>query len=110
MSDRGELILAKYNPPVVLHIEGESPRKYFKRDSRLVVRSGTHVLLDQMLRDDFELTIPVDHPTDTLVLETDQTYVPAERSRRTQDRRRLGLRILICELTTFVKPASLPDK
>jgi hypothetical protein len=31
--------------------------------------------------------------TEPVVFETDQVYVPAERSRRTQDRRRLGLRI-----------------
>jgi hypothetical protein len=33
-----------------------------------------------------------------VVFETDQVWVPAERSRRTQDRRHLGLRIFKCEI------------
>jgi hypothetical protein len=33
-----------------------------------------------------------------IVLETDQVYAPADRSRRTADRRHLGLRIFKCEL------------
>ena len=51
--------------------------------------------------DDFSLDVPIENAGDTIVLETDQTYVPAERSRRTQDRRHLGLRILTCELRAF---------
>jgi len=34
-----------------------------------------------------------------ITIETDQTYVPAERSRRTGDRRQLGLRITACSVS-----------
>jgi hypothetical protein len=33
-----------------------------------------------------------------IVLETDQVFAPADRSRRTGDQRHLGLRIFKCEL------------
>ena len=35
----------------------------------------------------------------TITITTDQTYVPAERSRRTQDRRLLGLKVYECRVT-----------
>ena len=52
--------------------------------------------------DDFSIDVPIEARAgaspEPIVLETDQIYVPAERSRRTQDRRHLGLRIFKCEL------------
>ena len=86
------------SPPHALHLDGESPRKYFPRGSRLVVRSGDRVLFDQTLSNDFSLTIPVDAAAETISLETDQVFAPADRSRRSADRRHLGLRIFRCEL------------
>jgi hypothetical protein len=110
---------------VELRLEGESPLRYFSRGSRLIVRAGTsvdtragqagttadtgaaatgigsrsRVVFDQVLSSDFSLAIRIPNPTDVILLETDQTYVPAERSwRPTHDRRRLGLRIFRCEL------------
>jgi hypothetical protein len=83
---------------VTLHLEGESPRKYFSRGSHLVIKSRERVLFDRTLDDDFEFDIPIEGVPDSITLETDQVYVPAERSRRTQDRRHLGLRIFKCEL------------
>ena len=94
LSGRGQLRLrapASVNR-VTLHLEGESPRTYFSRGSRLVVRSRDRVVFDRLLDDDFSLDIPIEDAGGTMVLETDQTYVPAERSPRTQDRRQLGLR------------------
>jgi hypothetical protein len=41
-----------------------------------------------------------------IIVETDQSFVPAELSSRTRDRRRLGLRIYDCE----VRPASWQDR
>jgi hypothetical protein len=106
LSERGELTIAGSlvnvpagaerigpAPKVTLHVAGESPRKYFSRGSRLIVRSDNRVVYDHVLEADFSLDIPVGEPPQSIVLETDQIYVPADRSRRTQDRRHLGLRI-----------------
>ena len=97
LSERGELRVSA-GGPVVLHLEGESPRKYFSRGSRLVVRSGGGVVFDGVLTTDFSLDIPIAAPVDPVTLDTDQVDIPAERSRRTRDRRHLGLRIFKCEL------------
>jgi hypothetical protein len=102
-------------PDVVLHIEGESPLTYFPRASMLTVRSGSRVQLTRPLNSDFALDIPVtplgrageaDVGEGDITLETDQVYVPAERSGRTQDRRHLGLRIFKAEFRTVKRPAS----
>jgi hypothetical protein len=98
LSERGELRLSTRTPRVTLHLEGESPLTYFPRASRLVVRSGERVVFDGVLGANFSLNIPIENAAGTLVMETDQVYIPAERSRRTQDRRHLGLRIFKCDL------------
>jgi hypothetical protein len=87
--------------PSVLHLEGESPRKYFDRPSRLIIRWRDRILFDQSLADDFSLDVVIPHEAatgDVIAVETDQTFVPAEQSRRTRDRRQLGLRIFTCEV------------
>ena len=102
LSERGELhIHAPAAAPATLHVEGESPRKYYSRASRFIVRAGDKTLLDREVAADFALDVPVPLAAgeQTIVLETDQVYVPAERSRRTLDRRHLGLRIWNCRLT-----------
>ena len=98
LSERGELQLRQASQlrPATLHLEGESPRKYFSRGSRLIVRTKDRVVFDRVLDADFSVDVPITGPADTLVLETDQIYVPSDRSRRTQDRRHLGLRIFRC--------------
>jgi hypothetical protein len=120
LSERGELKLGGpgWRPPselaprpadlrrLRLHLEGESPRSYFRRGSRLVVRSGDRVAFDRVLTDDFALDVPIENAADTIVLETDQTYTPAERSRRSHDRRHLGLRLFKVELRKAAGPVS----
>jgi hypothetical protein len=107
LSERGELRFASPTPRLLLHLEGESPRTYFSRGSRLIVRAGDAVTFDDVLTSDFALNVPLPGGTRTVTLETDQAYVPAERGwRRTADRRHLGLRIFTCE----VRPVSSPDK
>ena len=68
--------------------------------------------LDRMLSSDFSLDVdipasdprahagsmPRDSEPDVVTLETDQVFQPADRDRRSADRRHLGLRILKCEL------------
>ena len=86
---------------LVLHVEGESPRKYFPRGSRLVVRSADRALFDEVLASDFSRDIPLGDTRGAIVLETDQVFAPADRSwRRSADRRHLGLRIFRAELRT----------
>ena len=98
LSERGELQLRTPTRPLTLHLEGESPLKYFSRGSRLLVRSGDRTVFDQALSADFSLDIPVDAAVETISLATDQVFAPADRSRRSADRRHLGLRIFKCEL------------
>ena len=112
LSERGELNI-RANPrtlpthaiplpaigPLTLHLEGESPRKYFPRGSRLIVRSGDRVVFDAFLASDFSLDIPIPNAGESIVLETDQVFSPGDRNwRGSADRRHLGLRIFKCEL------------
>jgi hypothetical protein len=101
LTARGELKVHSRVPAVRLHLEGESPRKYFSRASRLVVRAGGQIAFDQTLSSDFSFDIAIPNVGDTITLETDQFFVPADRSRpwrKSADRRHLGLRIFKCEL------------
>ena len=100
LSERGELLTRApaSASQLILHLEGESPRTYFARGSRLVVRSGDRVVFDEVLSADFSRDVTISGAGQSVVLETDQTYIPADRSRRTQDRRHLGLRIFRAEL------------
>jgi hypothetical protein len=104
LSERGEL---RVRAParastLTLHLEGESPRNYFSRGSRLVIRSGERVLVDRVLSSDFavDAIVPMTAQSErdvTITLETDQVFVPAEHGwRRSGDRRHLGLRIFKC--------------
>jgi hypothetical protein len=108
LSNRGEL---PYVAPATggwrLHVEGESPLRYYPNASRIVVKAGDHVLYATTVEADFsfEVEIPPALQPSALVIETDQTHVPAESSwRRSQDRRRLGLRIYVCEF----RPSGVP--
>ena len=101
LSERGELRIQSPGPQTVhLHLAGESPRAYFSRGSHLIVRAGARMLIDQTLSSDFSLdaTIALLAGEQTITLETDQVFSPADRSSRSQDRRHLGLRIVDCGL------------
>jgi len=111
LGDRGELQYLTNGHPVQLRITGESPRKYYPTASRLVVRTADRSLLDTTVADDFtvDVEVPQADQVATLIVETNQTHVPAERSwRGSADRRRLGLRIYTCELRNAT--ASVPDR
>jgi hypothetical protein len=101
LSEHGELRVAPGTPPepLTLHLAGESPRTYFSRDSHLIVRAGGRTVLDQALSSDFSLDIAIPAGTEVISFETDQAFSPADRSRRSQDRRRLGLRMFACQVT-----------
>jgi hypothetical protein len=113
LSSRGELeaTVPGGARTLTLRLEGESPRRYFDLGSRLKIAVGGSVVFDRRLESDFSISVPIEVDAGpapaVIVLETDQTYAPAERSSRTQDRRRLGLRIFRCELSA---PASAPGR
>ena len=96
----GALKIRSPKPAIQLHVEGESPRRYFSRGSRLVVRVADRVLFDRTLEDDFAVDIAIPDGAEEITLETDQFYAPADRSRpwrKSTDQRHLGLRIYKCE-------------
>jgi len=102
LSERGEIRLSsRPTDPLRLHLEGESPLKYFSRGSRLKIRSGDQVYFDAVLSSDFSVTAQLPSGVGSIVLETDQVYVPAEHRslwRRLADQRHLGLRIFKVDL------------
>jgi len=103
MSERGVLRVHAAGHPLKLTLRGEPPSVYFSRPSHVVVRAGGRVVAEQSLSTSFliEAEIPpelVAGEDSTITLETDQMYVPAERSRRMRDRRHLGLRVFDCDL------------
>ena len=106
VGDHGDvrIVFPRRADALVLRLAGESPLKYFSRPSTLTVRADGAPVFSQALAEDFSLTIPIPRPAAVLTVETDQTYVPAERSRRTADRRRLGLRIFTCEVRAVSAP------
>jgi hypothetical protein len=59
--------------PLRLHLEGESPLKYFSRGSRLKIRSGDQVYFDAVLSSDFSVTAQLPSGVGSIVLETDQS-------------------------------------
>jgi len=98
LSERGELRFASRTPRLTLHLEGESPRTYFSQGSRLLVRAADRVIFDDVLTSDFALDLPVPDGIEVVTFETDQVFQPADRSRKSQDRRHLGLRIVKVEV------------
>jgi hypothetical protein len=101
LSEKGELKVRSSKPGIKLRIEGESPRRYFSRGSHFIVRASGRIITDQTLDDDFALDIAVPDGAESISLETDQFYAPADRSRpwrKSADQRHLGLRIFRCEL------------
>jgi hypothetical protein len=103
LSERGQLAVRSDGRALVLNLEGDAPAKYYSRPSRLIVKAADRTVFDGTLSAGFSLDLPI--PADSIgssdrviTLETDQVFVPAERSRRSGDRRRLGLRIFKCRL------------
>jgi hypothetical protein len=82
---------------LTLRLTGESPLRYFDRAPRVTVRAGSQVLATTEPTSDFELNVKVPAAAlaasdGMLTIETDQSFVPHERS-GSPDRRTLGLRI-----------------
>ena len=82
---------------LTLRLTGESPMRYFDRAPRVTVRAGSQVLATAEPASDFELNVKLPAAAlaasdGMLTIETDQSFVPHERS-GSPDRRTLGLRI-----------------
>lgn len=95
-TDRGTIAIHG-SGPLTLRLTGESPLKSFDRPSQVVIRAGEQMLASQFLASDFDMTVPIPAAAlaaaqGRLSIETDQSFVPAERI-GSPDRRRLGLKI-----------------
>jgi hypothetical protein len=106
-SDRAALRVRSPRRAQTLHLEGEFETG--APSAHVVIRSGDRVIAERDVDRQFtwDVAVPEDALSGdgdtTLTIETDQWYVPAETNwRPTRDRRRLGLRIFVCEL----RPAS----
>ncbi|MFN2446281.1 MAG: protein O-mannosyl-transferase family [Vicinamibacterales bacterium] len=102
MSDRATLIVTGTVSPLQLVMRVESPRRYFDGASTVQVRAGSRTLTSETIGADhlISVTIPADalqEAKGVVTIETDQTFVPAERN-AVADRRRLGLRVFDVDL------------
>jgi hypothetical protein len=101
-SDRATLRIRADGLPIALTLRGET--ELFATASHVVIRVGDRILAREAVRRTVSLSIgiPADMVSrhETLVtIETDHSRVPAERSWRSRDRRRLGLRVYECRVT-----------
>jgi hypothetical protein len=103
MSERAAVRVHAADHALLLTLHGEPPSVYFSKPSTIRVSAGGRLLASQTAWD--SLNVHVRIPAElvageeaAVTIETDQTYIPAERSRRSADRRRLGLRVFECEL------------
>jgi hypothetical protein len=102
MSDRAVVVTAGAASDVRLALAGESPLRYFDRPPTVIVRAGEKELGRFNPAADFSQTVDIpmaalEAANGQITLETDQTYVPAERG-ESRDPRRLGLRIFRVEV------------
>jgi hypothetical protein len=105
MSEHGVIRARAERRPLRLSMRGET--EGFSRPTRITVRVGDRVVAQSTANGRF--VVQADIPADLLTgeetaigVESDQFFVPAERSRRTQDRRHLALRVYEMQL----RPAS----
>ena len=87
---------------LTLTLAGDAPLRYFDAPPRVIVRAGNQVLATAQPSGDFELAVKIPASAlaaadGMLTVETDQTFVPHERS-GSSDMRTLGLRIFRFEI------------
>ncbi|HEX3702546.1 MAG TPA: hypothetical protein VHU82_04395 [Vicinamibacterales bacterium] len=100
-SERAALHIRAEGHALTLVLRGVTERSGI---SHIVVRVGDRILARESVGATLALSIGIPaaivSARDTiLTIESDQTHVPAERSRRSPDRRRLGLRVFECRVT-----------
>ncbi len=96
-TNRAETFVNAAGRDLTLTIAGESPLRYFDVVPHVTIRAGSQVLATAEPSSDFELTVKVPAAAlaaadGMLTIETDQSFVPFERS-GSPDRRTLGLRL-----------------
>ncbi len=97
MSERGVIRVHGDGHPLRLTLTGVT--ETFSRASQLRIRVGDRVVAEWTVGRTFSVDAMIPAATEAeIVVETDQFFVPAERSRRTQDRRRLALRVYDCQI------------
>lgn len=96
-SERATIRIVGATTPLQITMRVESPLRYFDRPSTVQIRAGSRTVVSSTVTADH--TIAAEIPLQALVesgglvvVETDQTFVPAERD-GAADRRRLGLRV-----------------
>jgi hypothetical protein len=94
---RAEVFVNSGGRDVVFKVAGESPLRTFDTPPHVTIRAGDRVLAAAQPSSDFEIAVKVPAAAlaasdGMIVIETDQTFVPHERS-ASPDRRTLGLRI-----------------
>jgi hypothetical protein len=99
---RAETFVNSAGRDLTLTIAGESPLRYFDTAPHVTIRAGTQVLATAQPSSDFEMNVKVPAAAlaasdGMLTIETDQSFVPHERS-GSPDRRTLGLRIFKFEI------------
>ena len=99
---RAETFVNAGGRDLTLTVTGESPLRYFDTPPNVTIRAGRQVLATAKPSDDFALRAKVPAAAlaasdGMLTIETDQSFVPHERS-GSPDRRTLGLRIFEMEL------------
>jgi hypothetical protein len=106
-SERAVLRVHAAGRPLTLALAGEPPFIYFWKPVHVKISAGGRVVAEETLLTRFAMHVRI--PAElvagdesTITIETDQTYVPAERIRRSPDRRHLGLRVFQCEVRQAV--------
>jgi hypothetical protein len=101
-SDRATLNVRAGGHPLMLRVRGET--ELFATTSHVIIRTGDRILAREAIGSTMSLSIGI--PSDMvggaetrITIETDRIHVPAERSWRSRDRRRLGLRVYECRVT-----------
>jgi hypothetical protein len=102
ISERGVILARAGHGALTLRVEGETGSIW--RATNISVRVGARTLARWTVRSQFavQAQIPADvleNDETAIVIESDRYFVPAERSRRTQDRRHLALRVIEVALT-----------
>jgi hypothetical protein len=101
-SGRAEIVAVHGGRAARLSLVGET--ETFTSPSHVRVLIGDRIVAEDTVGKTFSFDVGIPATLmgaerTVIAIETDQTYVPAERSRRSGDRRKLGLRITRCALT-----------
>jgi transmembrane protein TMEM260 (protein O-mannosyltransferase) len=96
-SDRSTLRIVDASTPIEVTLHVETPRRYFDRDPHVRLMAGSRMIAETSFHDEtiWRVAVPLDALRGSdgrVTIETDLTFVPAERSGGA-DRRRLGLRV-----------------